>query len=99
MTDPDLEELFVPEEARADLDLETPLPRTVVLLLAALGVGACLLMVLGGGRLLTWVGAVVYVAFLVLFERISVRSVDRQSDRIDAALAGVDSARGARRDS
>lgn len=86
MANDDLQELLVPQQARDRLDLSSPVSRVLVLVTGTVGVAGCVLMWWGAGGPVTWLGAVVYIVFLVGFTLISTHGVERQSDRLEKAI-------------
>jgi len=75
--------VLLPEEEQGKMDLHTTVNKTELLLVGGLGIGACLLMYIGSGDWLTWVGVGAFFVFLVLFYLISIRGINKQNKRLD----------------
>lgn len=78
--------LLLPEELWGKLDLHTSVRKLPLLLTFGLAGVAVVLMIGGGGEILTWVGALLFIAFLVLFTLVSSNGIDRQTKRVQAVL-------------
>jgi hypothetical protein len=77
-------DIFLPEEEWGKADLHTSVNLAPFGIALAVGILGCLLMALGGGSLQTWIGAVLYMGFMIGFALVSSRAVDRQNERVDA---------------
>lgn len=80
-------DIFLPEEEWGELDLHTSVNLPALVATFVLGTVSCVLMVAGGGRLWTWMGAVLFVAFMYSFAFVSNAGIERQNRRIDALHA------------
>lgn len=80
-------EIFLPESEWGQLDLATSVNLPALIAFFALGAASCVLMIAGGGRLLTWVGAGLFIAFMYGFALVSNAGIERQSRRIEALHA------------
>lgn len=87
-------DLFLPEEHWGTVDLGSSVNPWLLALVGALGLAACVLIPLGGGHGLTWVGAGLFVAFLYAFAIVACRGVDRQNRHIEELTAARASGRG-----
>lgn len=76
------QDLFLPESAQGELDLSASVSKTQAAGVFLLGFVGALLMILGAGEWLTWVGAVLFLAFLFLFTWTSNRGIDRQNEEV-----------------
>lgn len=77
--------IFLPEEHWGESELTRPASPWLLAVLGGLAGLACVAMVLGQGRLLTWVGCGAFVALLWAFTFVTARTIDRQNRRIEAA--------------
>lgn len=84
----DLEEhnIFLPEEHWDELDLSSSVNQPLLLLTVAVGVVACILMVLGGGSTLTWIGAGLFLIFLLSFTIVSNAGINNQNNTVDEVM-------------
>lgn len=80
----DLEEhnIFLPEEHWNELDLSSSVNQTVLFITIVTGIASCILMVLGAGGTLTWIGAGIFFAFLISFTLISNTGINNQNEKI-----------------
>lgn len=76
-------EIFLPEAERGELDLHTSVHVPALVGAFVLGAVSCVLMVAGGGALWTWIGAVLFVLFMILFALVSNAGIERQNARIE----------------
>jgi len=84
----DLEEhnVFLPEEVWGKVDLSASVNQSIVFAVFTLGVGSCVLMYLGHGSALTWIGTGLYVLFMYIFMFVSNRGIKDQNEQIDRLL-------------
>lgn len=78
--------IFLPEEHWDELDLSSSVNQPVLLVTLVAGVISCILMVIGGGSTLTWIGAALFLIFLVSFTLVSNAGIEHQNDRIDEVM-------------
>lgn len=78
--------IFLPEEHWGELDLSTSVNQTYLVVSFVLGVVSCVLMVLGGGGTLTWIGGLLFVLFMFLFTWVSNAGIDRQNEVVDEVM-------------
>jgi len=81
----DLDEhgLFLPEDVWGEIDLHTSVNVYQLAATGLLGLGACLMMWLGHGNTLTWVGAGLFFVFMYAFTYVSNAGIEEQNDEID----------------
>lgn len=84
----DLEEhnIFLPEEHWDELDLSSSVNQPLLLLTIIIGLGSCSLMVAGGGNMLTWVGAGLFVVFLYSFTWVSNAGIENQNETVNEVM-------------
>lgn len=84
----DLEEhnIFLPEEHWDELDLSSSVNQPLLLLTVAVGVVACILMVVGAGSTLTWIGAGLFLIFLYSFTIVSNTGINNQNNRVNEVM-------------
>lgn len=84
--------IFLPEAMWGKTELKSSIPRSVTLAVGALGVASCALMWAGGGRVLTWLGALLFLGFIGTFAFMSHFAIERQNEKVDQRLeeAGED---------
>lgn len=80
--------LLLAEEHWGEIELKTPVNKRAIASTFCLAALAIALMVIGQGRSLTWVGAALFVLFLLLFTIVSSRGIDRQSRRLQGVADG-----------
>lgn len=78
--------LLLPKEDWGALDLHTSVNKIALLFTFALAAFALILIVIGEGQAITWIGAVLYVLFLVLFTLVSNAGIAHQARRIDSLI-------------
>ena len=80
MSQKDLEEMgiLLPEEEWGKYNLNTRVNKPALISIGVLAVVSVFLMYLGDGRLMTWIGALIFIVALFLFTWLSVRSVEKQ---------------------
>lgn len=76
-------DIFLPEEEWGELDLHTSVHVPTLVATFALGTVSCVLMAIGGGRLMTWIGAALFIAFMFLFAIVSNAGIERQNRRVE----------------
>ncbi len=81
----DLEEhnVFLPEDVWGEVDLSASVSQPLILALFLLGAGSCVMMLIGDGAALTWMGALLYVVFLYGFMFVSNRGIAYQNKQIN----------------
>lgn len=79
-------DIFLPEEHWDELDLSSSVNETALIFTFVLGIGSCVLMVLGGGKMLTWIGAGLFVVFMLLFTFVSNAGIDRQNQIVEEVM-------------
>lgn len=84
----DLEEhnIFLPEEHWDELDLSSSVNQPLLILTIAVGVASCVLMVIGAGNLLTWIGAGLFLVFLIAFMLLSNAGIDNQNKKVNELM-------------
>lgn len=75
--------IFLPEDEWGGLDLHTAVNLPALVVTFILGAASCVLMVIGGGRPLTWIGAVLFIVFMLCFAIVSNRGIERQNGRVE----------------
>lgn len=80
--------IFLPEEHWNELDLSSSVNQPLLLLTMIIGITACVLMVIGAGQSLTWIGAGLFVGFLYAFTWVSNAGIDKQNDVVDEVMSG-----------
>jgi len=80
MSQKDLEEMgiLLPEEEWGKYDLNTRVNKPALISIGVLAMVSVVLMYLGDGSLMTWIGALVFIVALFLFTWLSIRSVEKQ---------------------
>lgn len=81
-------DLFLPREHWGEADLGSSTNPWLVLLAGSLAVASVVLMVVGAGAALTWVGAGLFMVFLYGYAVLSSRAVDSQNRQIQALVNG-----------
>lgn len=76
-------DIFLPEENWGELDLSSSVNQPLLLSTLILGVISCGMMVLGHGNTLTWLGAGLFLVFLIGFTLVSNAGIDHQNEVID----------------
>lgn len=79
-------DIFLPEKHWGKLDLDSSVNQPLLLGILILGVVSSVLMAIGGGNLLTWIGAILFLVFLILFTLISNTGIDNQNDLVDDVI-------------
>jgi len=79
-------DIFLPEDEWGKADLQTSVSLTPFGLALGAGILGCALLAMGGGSLETWLGAILFIGFMIGFAVVSSRAVDRQNARVDALL-------------
>lgn len=64
-------------------------PPVLTLLLAVAGVGGCVLLALGDGHALSWIGLLIFVVAMTCFVWMNIASVNRTQQAGDEAEASV----------
>lgn len=84
----DLEEhgILLPRKAWGKMALSTSVNKAALSVAFFLGALSCVLMILGEGGLLTWLGALLFIIFLLVFTLISNQGIDRQSRQCEELL-------------
>lgn len=84
----DLEEhnIFLPEEHWDELDLSSSVNQPLLLFTIIVGIASCVLMVIGAGRTLTWIGAGVFIVFLITFTLISNTGIVNQNEKVNKLM-------------
>lgn len=84
----DLEEhnIFLPEEHWDELDLSSSVNQPLLLLTIIIGLVSCALMVIGGGTMLTWIGAALFFVFLYSFTWVSNAGIENQNETVDNVM-------------
>jgi hypothetical protein len=77
--------IFLPESARGDLDLSSSVNQWALAGTFVLGLVGCGMMVYGGGWTLTWIGTVVFFAFMISFTLVSNAGIEYQNQRVEEA--------------
>lgn len=85
--------IFLPEEEWGKLDLSASVNLPALVGAFVLAIVSCVLMVIGGGGLWTWVGAAIFVVFMFSFMIVSNAGIERQNRHIDE-LHQADTSRG-----
>jgi hypothetical protein len=67
--------MLKPRDQWGTSDLHTRVPRIPLLIIAVLAIGGCVVMYVGDGRLLTWLGLLAFLIGLVGFTWISWRGI------------------------
>ena len=75
--------IFLPEEEWGGLDLHTAVNLPALIATLVTGLTSCVLMAAGGGRVLTWIGAALFILFMLSFAVVSNRGIDRQNRRVE----------------
>ena len=90
---------FLPESMWGKLELSGSVSRVTTGAMALLALGSGVLIWRGNGSRLTWIGAVLFVVFLVSFALISHFAIDRQNRKIEElVMASEDADRNQGRD-
>jgi membrane protein implicated in regulation of membrane protease activity len=79
-------DVFLPEVLWGKADLNSSVNRAALLAVGLLGIVACVLMLVGRGLLLTWLGAGLFILFVIAFALLSRRGIDRQNDRVSQLI-------------
>lgn len=79
-------DVFLPEGLWGKSDLSSSIGRTALLAVGLLGIVACVLMVAGRGLLLTWLGAGLFILFVVIFAQLSRAGIERQNERVSRLM-------------
>jgi len=77
--------IFLPEEHWGESELTRPASPWLLAVLGSLAALACVAMVVGQGRVLTWLGCGAFIVLLWAFTFVTGRTIDRQNRRIEAA--------------
>jgi len=78
--------IFLPEEHWDELDLSSSVNQPLLFSSLAAGVTACVLMAIGGGQTLTWIGGGLFIIFLVSFTFISINGINNQNKTVDEVM-------------
>lgn len=78
--------IFLPEEHWEELDLSSSVNQPLFLLVIIIGLVSCILMVIGAGNSLTWIGAGLFFVFLYSFTVVSNAGIDNQNVRVDKLM-------------
>ena len=78
--------IFLPEEHWEELDLSSSVNQPLLLLTIIIGITACVLMVMGAGHSLTWIGAGLFVGFLYAFTWVSNTGIEKQNDVVEHVM-------------
>lgn len=84
----DLEEhnIFLPEDHWDELDLSSSVNQPLLLFTMIVGIAACFLMVIGAGGTITWIGAGVFIVFLISFTFISNTGIENQNEKVNQMM-------------
>jgi len=82
-------DIFLPEEVWGKVDLSSSVNELALTLVYLLGVTSCVLMVIGGGDMLTWLGVLGFLVFMVLFTLVSNAGIEHQNQVIEELEAEV----------
>lgn len=91
------QDLLLPEEHWSKIDLHTSVNKTALAAVLCLGLASVALMVMGQGRWVTWLGALLFVVFMILFTFVSMIGVDRQTRLLQELSSQTESPRKKRR--
>ena len=80
--------VLLPEEEWGRHSLETTADKPALALVGIAALASLGMMLAGAGRALTWIGAGLYLAVLVVFTWLSLRAVDAQLNRARANPRG-----------
>lgn len=75
-------DIFLPESEWGKLDLSTSVNLPAIIAIFLTGAAGCVLMVVGDGSLLTWIGAALFILFMIGFALVSNAGIERQDRRI-----------------
>lgn len=75
-------DIFLPESEWGELDLSTSVSLPALIATLVTGAAGCVLMVVGDGSLLTWIGAALFIVFMFAFALVSNAGIERQDRRI-----------------
>lgn len=78
--------IFLPEEHWDELDLSSSVNQPMLLITILTGIAGCVLMVIGGGSSLSWIGAGLFVIFLYTFTFVSNAGIDNQNEIVDEVM-------------
>lgn len=67
--------MLLPRDEWGTRDLHTRVSRLPVIAIGVVAIGACVLMYVGDGNLLTWIGLGAFLAMLIAFTWISLRGI------------------------
>ncbi len=76
-------DIFLPEEAWGKVDLSSSVNELALTLVYILGIASCVLMAVGGGHMLTWIGVICFLVFMVLFTLVSNAGIENQNEVIN----------------
>ena len=84
----DLEErdVFLPASLWGKADLHTSVNQLALIAAGAAAILSCVLMVLGNGACLTWVGVGLFLVFIVAFALISNAGIEKQNEKIEQLI-------------
>lgn len=77
-------DIFLPKDEWGELDLHTSVNVPVLVATFVLGAVSGAFMAIGGGRLLTWIGAGLFIVFMFSFALVSNAGIETQNRRIEA---------------
>jgi len=78
--------IFLPQKHWDELDLSSSVNQPLLLLTMLIGIAACVLMVIGEGHGLTWMGGGLFIIFLISFTIVSVTGIEKQNDTVDHVM-------------
>lgn len=78
--------IFLPEEHWDELDLSSSVNQPLLLLVIIIGLVSCILMVIGAGNSLTWIGTGLFFVFLFSFTVVSNAGINNQNVRVDKVM-------------
>lgn len=79
-------EIFLPEDHWGELDLSSSVNQPLLLSALILGVVSAVMMVMGNGNQLTWIGTGLFFVFLMAFTLVSNAGIDHQNDVVDDVM-------------
>lgn len=75
--------IFLPEPVWGEADLHTTVNQPLVLAVLVFGLATCVLMVIGQGGTLTWLGMGLFWIFMIAFTIISNQGIESQNEYLD----------------
>lgn len=88
MSEEDLKRMGVllPEEKRGKLELVSTLSKPFLIFLFITVILSSVMMYIGDGSWVTWIGALVFIVLLILFTVHALRSIDRHKNFLERTL-------------